>query len=61
MCKKRFSTLALEVDALKVQIDRCDEPSVRECLLSELLAKLTEMDELMKNNLTTLGFTLPPN
>lgn len=61
MCKKRFSTLAIEVETLKAQIDRCDEPSLRKCLFSEILAMLMEMDEIMKNNLTELGFTIPPN
>lgn len=61
MCKKRFSMLAIEVEMLRVQIDRCDQPSVRECLLSQILAKLTEMDEIMKNNLAELGFSVPPN
>jgi len=61
MRKKRFSTLVIEVETLKAQIDRCDDPSLRKCLLSEIHAKLTEMDEIMKNNLAELGFTLPPN
>lgn len=61
MCKKRFSTLAIEVETLKAQIGCCEEPSLRKCLLSEILAKLTEMDEIMKNNLAELGFILPPN
>lgn len=45
---KRFSTLSIELNTLKTELEHTNEPGFRRCLLSEICAKLAEMDEMVR-------------
>jgi len=52
---KRFSTLSIEFDTLRTELESSNDPALRRCLLAEIYAKLGEMDELVRLGLPDLS------